>query len=218
MRVVLAEDSPLFREGLARILSARGLQVVAEAGDAEELLRKVAAHRPDVAVVDIRMPPTHTDEGLRAAERLFVEHRDVGVLVLSQFVEARYAMRLLEHRTQGVGYLLKDRVTDLDSLAAGIRAVAAGGSVIDPEVVGHLVQRRRDPDPLAELTDREREVLQLMAEGRSNRAISDGLFLSERTVEHHVSAIFSKLGLAESSTDHRRVLAALSYLREPNQQ
>jgi DNA-binding NarL/FixJ family response regulator len=215
VRVVIAEDSALLRAGLVRLLEDAGLEVVAQAGDAEDLLRKVRAHKPDVAITDIRMPPSHTDEGLRAALVIRGELPETGVLVLSQYVDEAYAFELLSGSTEGVGYLLKDRVADVDALLEGVRRVAAGGSALDPEVVTHLLGRRRRDDPLDALTAREREVLALMAEGRSNRAIAAELVVTERAVEKHVTSIFSKLGLPASTADHRRVLAVLAYLREP---
>jgi len=214
VRVVIAEDSALLRAGLVRLLEDAGLEVVAQAGDAEDLLRKVRAHKPDVAITDIRMPPSHTDEGLRAALVIRGELPRTGVLVLSQYVDEAYAFELLSGSTEGVGYLLKDRVADVDALLDGVRRVAAGGSALDPEVVTHLLGRRRRDDPLDVLTAREREVLGLMAEGRTNRGIADVLVVTERAVEKHVTAIFSKLGLPASAGDHRRVLAVLTYLRE----
>jgi DNA-binding NarL/FixJ family response regulator len=213
MRLIVADDSLLFREGLVRLLSEQGFEVVAQAANAEDLLRRISGLRPDLAIVDIRMPPTYTDEGLQAALAIAERHPDVGVVVLSQHVEASYAMRLLEESTAGRGYLLKDRVSDLDAFADAVRRVGEGGSVVDPEVVAALVGRRRDEDPLARLTEREREILKLMAEGRSNSGICDRLFLSPRTVESHVRTIFHKLGLAEAHDDNRRVLAVLTYLR-----
>ena len=213
MRVVVADDSVLLREGVVRLLEESGIEVVGQAGDAEELVRKVRAHKPDVAVVDVRMPPTNTDDGLRAAQLIRGELPDVGVLVLSQYVEEGYAMELLEDGAEGVGYLLKDRVAEVDRFTDAVRRVGEGGSALDPEVVSQLVGRRRDDDPLAELTPREREVLQLMAEGRSNQAIAGELVVTERAVEKHVTSIFSKLDLATSPQDHRRVLAVLAYLR-----
>jgi DNA-binding NarL/FixJ family response regulator len=187
--------------------------VVAQAGDADELLAAVRADPPDVAVTDIRMPPTHTDEGLRAAHEIRSEFPGVGVLVLSQFVETDYAMQLVSAGAAGLGYLLKDRVTNVQEFTDAVRRVAAGGSVIDPEVVTRLVGRARQASPLDALTDREKEVLRLMAEGRSNQAISEALFLSEKTVEGHVRSIFTKLDLLPTPDDHRRVLAVLTYLR-----
>ena len=213
MRLIVADDSLLFREGLVRVLGDLGFEVVARADNADDLVRRVGGLNPDVAVVDIRMPPTFSDEGLVAAQAIGDRHPHVGVLVLSQYVESAYAMRLLEDRSTGRGYLLKDRVSDLDSLADAIRRVGEGGSVVDPEVVSALVGRRREPGALDELTDREREILGLMAEGRSNHGICEQLVLSPRTVESHVRTIFRKLGLGETEDDHRRVLAVLAYLR-----
>jgi DNA-binding NarL/FixJ family response regulator len=214
VRIVIAEDSALLRAGIVRLLEDAGLEVVAQAGDAEDLLRKVRAHRPDVAVTDIRMPPSHTDEGLRAALTIRGELPETGVLVLSQYVDEAYAFELLSGSTEGVGYLLKDRVADVDALLEGVRRVAAGGSALDPEVVTHLLGRHRRDDPLQALTAREREVIALMAEGRSNRAIAEAMVVTERAVEKHVTSIFGKLGLPASSADHRRVLAVLAYLRD----
>jgi DNA-binding NarL/FixJ family response regulator len=213
VRVVIADDSVLFREGLAGLLRARGLEIVAQVGDAEQLLAAVGATEPDLAVVDIRMPPTHTNEGLLAALELRSRYRGIGVLVLSHHVESSHAARLLADDPRGVGYLLKDRVTDLDEFVSALRRVGAGGSAIDPDVVVALLSRRRQYDRLAALTHREREVLALMAEGRSNPAICDRLFLTTKTVETHVSRIFAKLGLPPAATDHRRVLAVITYLR-----
>jgi DNA-binding NarL/FixJ family response regulator len=213
VRVVIAEDSVLLREGIARLLEESGFEVAGHAGDGEDLLRKVGAHKPDVAVVDIRMPPTHTDEGLRAAHRIRAEHPDTAVLVLSQYVEETYAFDLLSESTERTGYLLKDRIADIETFTDAVRRVASGGSALDPEVVGMLLGRRRREDPLAALTPREREVLGLMAEGRSNSAMADALVVSERAVEKHVTAIFSKLDLPPAVEDHRRVLAVLAFLR-----
>jgi DNA-binding NarL/FixJ family response regulator len=213
LRVVIAEDSVLLREGIARLLEVAGFEVVGQAGDGEDLLRKVGAHRPDVAVIDVRMPPTHTDEGLRAARRIRAEHPDTAVLVLSQYVEEAYALELLSETTERTGYLLKDRIGDIDSFTDAVRRVALGGSALDPEVVALLLGRRRRQDPLAVLTPREREVLGLMAEGRSNAAMADALVVSERAVEKHVTAILSKLDLPPAVEDHRRVLAVLAFLR-----
>ena len=213
MRVVLAEDSVLLREGIARILEEAGIEVVGQAGDAEDLLRKVRAHKPDVAITDIRMPPGHTDEGLRAAHEIRGELPETGVLVLSQYVEEGYALDLLADNAAGVGYLLKDRVGDVDAFVDAVRRVSEGGSALDPEVVSQLLGRKRRDDPLDELTAREREVLGLMAEGRSNRAIAEALVVTERAVEKHVTGIFSKLDLVNTPEDHRRVLAVLAYLR-----
>jgi DNA-binding NarL/FixJ family response regulator len=213
MRVVLADDSVLLREGVARLLEEADFEVVAQSGNAEDLLRHVAMHKPDVAIVDIRMPPSHTDEGLRAAKTIREKHPQVGVVVLSQYVEPAYALELLSESAEGVGYLLKDRISDVDDFAAAIRRVAEGGSALDPAVVSELVGRRRRDDPLDELTPREREVLGLMAEGRSNGAIAGQLFVTERAIEKHVTSIFQKLRLTASEHDHRRVLAVLAYLR-----
>jgi DNA-binding NarL/FixJ family response regulator len=213
MRVVVAEDSVLLREGIVRLLDEAGFEVVGQAGDAEDLVRKVAAHKPDVAVVDIRMPPTSTDDGLRAALEIRASLPGTGVLVLSQYVEEGYALDLVGDKAEGTGYLLKDRVADVERFVEAVRRVGEGGSVLDPEVVATLLGRRRRDDPLAELTDREREVLALMAEGRSNNAIADQLVVTERAVEKHVTSIFSKLDLAPAAEDHRRVLAVLTFLR-----
>ena len=213
MRVVLAEDSVLLREGVARILVEAGFEVVGQAGNADELLLKVRSYSPDVAIVDIRMPPTHTDEGLRAAQEIREKHPNCGVLVLSQYVEAAYAMELLAESAEGVGYLLKDRVSDVNEFADAVRRVGEGGSALDPTIVSQLVGRRRRDDPIDQLTPREREVLGLMAEGRSNSGIAEQLVVTERAVEKHVTSIFSKLRLPAASEDHRRVLAVLAYLR-----
>jgi DNA-binding NarL/FixJ family response regulator len=213
VRVVLADDSVLLREGIARLLAEAGLEVVAQAGDAGDLLRKVNAHRPDVAVVDVRMPPTHTDEGLKAAAEIRQRWPETGVLVLSQFVEEAYAVELLAGDAGGIGYLLKDRVADLERFVEAVRRVGQGGSALDPEVVARLLGRHRRDDPLAELTPRERDVLELMAEGRSNHAIAEGLVVTDRAVEKHVTSIFGKLGLPPTQDDHRRVLAVLTYLQ-----
>jgi len=210
---VVAEDSVLLREGIVRLLEEAQLEVVAQAGDADDLLRKVRAHKPDVAIVDVRMPPDNTDDGLRAARQIRDELPDVAVLVLSQYIEEEYAANLLAGGSEGVGYLLKDRVAEIDRFIDAVRRVAEGGTALDPEVVSQLMGRRRRNDPLEELTAREREVLGLMAEGRSNQAIAKELVVSERAVEKHVTSIFSKLGLVTSATDHRRVLAVLAYLR-----
>jgi DNA-binding NarL/FixJ family response regulator len=213
MRVVVADDSVLLREGVVRLLEENGFDVVGQAGDAEDLIRKVRAHKPDVAVVDIRMPPTNTDDGLRAALQIRAELPDTGVLVLSQYVEEGYALDLVGDSAGGVGYLLKDRVADVERFVDSVRRVADGGSALDPEVVSQLVGRARRDDPLAELTPREREVLELMAEGRSNNAIAEHMVVTERAVEKHVTSIFGKLGLAPAPEDHRRVLAVLAFLR-----
>ena len=213
VRVVLADDSVLLREGVARLLDDAGFDVVAQSGTAEDLLRHVAMHRPDVAVVDIRMPPTQTDEGLRAAKEIRERHPDTGVLVLSQYVEPGYAMELLSESAESVGYLLKDRVADIEEFAAAVRRVSEGGSALDPSVVSQLVGRHRRDDPLEDLSPREREVLELMAEGRSNQAIAERLFVTLRAVEKHVTSIFVKLRLPATAEDHRRVLAVLALLR-----
>jgi DNA-binding NarL/FixJ family response regulator len=212
MRVVVAEDSVLLREGVARLLQEAGHEVVGQAGDAGDLMRKVRAHKPDLAVVDVRMPPTQTDEGLRAAKEIRSELPGVGVLVLSGYVEPAYAQELLAENAEGLGYLLKDRVSDVTAFADAVERVGAGGSALDPEVVSVLMGRSRKDDPLEELTPREREVLGLMAEGRSNAAIAEQLVVTERAVEKHVTNIFGKLGLAASGEDHRRVLAVLRFL------
>jgi DNA-binding NarL/FixJ family response regulator len=213
MRIVVADDSLLVRQGVARVAEEAGFEVVAEAGDLEDLMRKVRAHKPDVAVVDIRMPPTHIDEGLRAARDIRAELPGTGVLVVSQYVDEHYALQLLSDGSDGVGYLLKDRISDPVRFAEAIERVADGGSALDPEVVAHTVSRRARDEPLDELTPRERDVMALMAEGRSNRAIASDLVVSERAVERHVTGIFGKLGLAATGDDHRRVLAVLAYLR-----
>jgi DNA-binding NarL/FixJ family response regulator len=213
MRVVLADDTVLLREGVARILGDAGFEVVGQAGNADELMLKVRSYSPDVAIVDIRMPPTHTDEGLRAAQEIREKHPTVGVLVLSQYVEAAYAMELLAESAEGVGYLLKDRVSDVNEFADAVRRVGEGGSALDPTIVSQLVGRRRRDDPIDQLTPREREVLGLMAEGRSNSGIAEQLVVTERAVEKHVTSIFSKLRLPAAAEDHRRVLAVLAYLR-----
>jgi DNA-binding NarL/FixJ family response regulator len=214
LRLVLADDSLLLREGIARLLAEADFDVVAQAGDAEQLLTAVREHRPDVAIIDIRMPPTNTDEGLRAAEAIRAEHGTaIGILVLSQYVETSFALRLVADGAGGVGYLLKDRVDDLEDFVEAVRRIARGGSVIDPEVVAQLVGRRRVKVPLDDLTEREREVLALMAEGRSNQAICDSLFLAPKTIEAHIASIFSKLELLPAPDDHRRVLAVLAHLR-----
>jgi len=211
--VIVAEDSVLLREGIARLLDERGFDVVGQAGDADDLLRKVGAHKPDVAVVDIRMPPTNTDDGLRAALRIRGQHPDTGVLVLSAYVEEAYALELVADSASGLGYLLKDRIADVDGFVDAVRRVGHGGSALDPEVVSRLVGRSRRDDPLEALTPREREVLKLMAEGRSNAAIAERLVITERAVEKHVTSIFSKLDLTPAPEDHRRVLAVLTFLR-----
>jgi DNA-binding NarL/FixJ family response regulator len=212
MRVVIADDSLLLREGLSRLLTEAGIEVVGLAADAEDLMRKVRAHRPDVAIVDIRMPPTFSDEGLQAARRIRCEVPAVNVLVLSQYVEEGYAVSLLSGGARGVGYLLKDRVTDLAAFTDALARVAAGGSVLDPDVVDQMLARGRHDDPLDELTPREREVLALMAQGRTNAAIAADLVVTQRAVEKHVTSIFAKLDLTQGATDHRRVMAVLAFL------
>ena len=211
MRIVIADDAVLLREGAARLLEDAGFEVVAQAGDAEDLLRKVRAHKPDVAVIDVRMPPDNTDDGLRAALEIRKEMPETGILLMSQYVEDRYIGELLAGGTEGIGYLLKDRVAEVERFTEAVTRVAARGSVLDPEVVAQMVGRRHEP--LSELTEREREVLALMAEGYSNRAIAEQIFVSERGVERHVTSIFSKLDLSATGQQHRRVLAVLAYLR-----
>jgi DNA-binding NarL/FixJ family response regulator len=214
VRAVIAEDGVLLREGLARLLSENGLEVVGLCETADDLLLKVRSHAPDVAIVDIRLPPTHNDEGLRAALQLRAEYPSVSVLVLSQYVELGLAMTLLAESADGVGYLLKDRIGDVREFIDAVERVAAGGSAIDPMIVSTLLSKRRSDDPLAQLTGREREVLELMAEGRSNQGIADKLVITLRAVEKYVSSIFGKLGLPSSGSDSRRVLAVLLYLRQ----
>jgi DNA-binding NarL/FixJ family response regulator len=213
MRVVVADDVMLTREGIVHLLDEAGIDVVAEAEDADGLLREVRLKQPDAAIVDIRMPPTHTDEGLVASQRIRADHPAIGVLLLSQYVEPSYAMRLLEEHPERVGYLLKQRVFDVAILVDALRRITDGETVVDPTIVSRLVGRRRRRDPLAELTTREREVLGLVAEGLSNGAIASRLFVTERTVEAHVKQVFLKLGLAINPESHRRVLAVLAYLR-----
>jgi DNA-binding NarL/FixJ family response regulator len=213
VRVVLADDSVLFREGLARVLAENGFLVVGQAGDAEALHLVVGREDPDVVVTDIRMPPTNSNDGLVAAQRIRTEHPGTGVLVLSQYVETRQAIKLLQHAPQRVGYLLKDRVSDIAEFTETLRRIARGGSVIDPDVVAQLLRRRGEDRPLDDLTGRERDILALIAEGRSNRAICERLILSPKTVETHVGSIFGKLGLRPAADDHRRVLAVLMYIR-----
>jgi DNA-binding NarL/FixJ family response regulator len=210
---VVAEDSVLLREGIVRLLTESGFEVVGQSGDAEDLVRKVGAHKPDVAVVDIRMPPTNTDDGLRAALRIRDEYPATGVLVLSAYVEEGYALELVSDSAERLGYLLKDRIADVDAFVDAVRRVANGGSALDPEVVSRLVGRSRREDPLDALTKREREVLELMAEGRSNAAIAESMVVTERAVEKHVTSIFGKLDLTPTVEDHRRVLAVLTFLR-----
>jgi len=213
VRLIVADDSLLLREGISRLLVEAGFQVVGLASTGEEALAQVERNKPDVAIVDIRMPPTHSDEGLKAAQEIRARHPDVGVLVLSQYVELGLAARLLAENAAGLGYLLKDRITDLDEFAAAIRRVGAGGSALDPAVVSQLLGRRRDDDVLDHVTPREREVLALMAEGYSNQAIADRLVVTVRAVEKHVTSIFDKLGLPVTTDSHRRVLAVLAFLR-----
>jgi DNA-binding NarL/FixJ family response regulator len=213
MRVAIAEDSVLLREGLARLLGEAGFEVVAQCDNADDLLLKVRSFPTDVAVVDIRLPPTHNDEGLRAALELRSHHPSVGVLVLSQYVEVGLALKLLADSAEGVGYLLKDRISDVKEFVAAVRRVAGGGSALDPIIVSTLLPRQRPEDPIAQLTPREREVLELMASGSSNQGIADSLVITVRAVEKYVSSIFGKLGLPSTGTESRRVLAVLLYLR-----
>ena len=213
MRVIVADDSVLLREGVTRLLENAGHEVVGQAADRDELMRKARAHKPDVAIIDIRMPPTHTNEGLQAAREIREEMPDTGVVVLSAYIEEAYALELLGEDAAGVGYLLKDRVWDGDRFAEAVRRVAEGGSALDPEVVSHMLGRRRIKEPLEELTPREYDVLTLMAEGRSNQAIAEKLVISGRAVEKHVTSIFIKLKLAPAAEDHRRVLAVLAFLQ-----
>jgi DNA-binding NarL/FixJ family response regulator len=213
MRVAIAEDSVLLRDGLARLLGDHGFEVVAQCGDAKDLLLKVDSYPLDVAIVDIRLPPTHRDEGLRAALEIRSRHPSIGVLVLSQFVELGLAMRLLADSAAGVGYLLKDRVSDVGEFVAAVRRVGEGGSAVDPIIVSTLLSRRRSDDPLASLTPREREVMELMATGKSNQGIADELVINLRGVEKYVSSIFGKLGLPSTGSESRRVLAVLMFLR-----
>jgi len=208
---VIADDAVLLREGAARLLEDAGFDVVGQAGDAEDLMRKVRAHKPDVAIIDVRMPPDNSDDGLRAALSIRQELPEVGILLLSQYVEDRYIGELLAGGTEGVGYLLKDRVGEIERFTEAVQRIGRGGSVLDPEVVAQMVGRREEP--LSELTERERDVLALMAEGYSNRAIAETIFVSERAVERHVTSIFSKLGLEATGQEHRRVLAVLRYLQ-----
>ncbi len=213
IRVVVGEDQPLVREGIVRVLEDAGFEVAGVAGDADDLVRKAGAHRPDVVITDIQMPPDHTDDGLRAAQRIRASQPEVGVVVLSQFIEDRYVLDLIGDRAQGIGYLLKDRVGNLELFVDAIVRVARGGSALDPEVVQRMVARPRVEGPLDELTPRDREVLALMAEGRSNQGIADALTVSVAAVERHVTSIFGRLGLHQAPEDHRRVLAVLEYLR-----
>jgi len=214
VRVVIADDSLLIRDGLASLLRDADVDVVAQTGSPDDLLLKVASYRPDVAIVDVRMPPTHTDEGLRAAEEIRRRYPDVGILILSQHVEIGIATRLLSESADGIGYLLKDRVTDLDDFIAALRRVAQGGSALDPQIVSQLLTKGRGADdPVNLLTPREREVIELIAEGRSNKGIGERLVITERAVQKHVTSIFLKLGLQQSDDDHRRILAVLAYIR-----
>jgi DNA-binding NarL/FixJ family response regulator len=215
MRVVIGEDQTLLREGIVRLLEEAGFDVVGQAGDAVDLRRKVGAHKPDVAVVDIQMPPERTDDGLRAAIHIRAAHPSTRVLVLSQYIEERYAVDLIGECAEGVGYLLKDRVGDLDEFAEAVRRVGEGGSVLDPEVVTRMLARQRREDPVEELSPRERDVLELMAQGRSNHGIAEQLVVTESAVEKHVTAIFEKLDLKRDFEPHRRVLAVLTFLRSP---
>jgi DNA-binding NarL/FixJ family response regulator len=213
VRVVVGEDDVLLREGIVRLLTEAGFEVLAQAGDAEDFLRRSLAHRPDVAVVDVKMPPGHGDDGLRAALELRARHPEIGVLVLSQYYDDSYAVELIGASAEGVGYLLKERVGDVEAFTDAVRRVASGGSALDPEVVGRLLGRRAPDDPVQRLSARERDVLAAMAEGKSNRGIAEALFVTDAAVEKHVTSIFSKLGLSPAPTEHRRVLAALTYLR-----
>ena len=215
VRVVIGEDDVLMREGIARILAEAGVDVVAQSGDADDLLRKAVAHRPDVVVADVQMPPGHGDDGLRAALEVRRRLPETGVLILSQYYEEDYALELIGDRPEGVGYLLKERVGDVDAFVQAVARVAAGGSALDPEVVGRMLGRRRGNGPLDQLSPRERDVLAAMAEGKSNQGIADALVVTEAAVEKHVTGIFQKLGLGPTTTEHRRVLAVLAYLRDP---
>jgi DNA-binding NarL/FixJ family response regulator len=213
MRIVIADDVMLTREGIARLLTEAGIDVTGKVGDGAALLRAIRETSPDAAIVDIRMPPTHTDEGLIAAQQIRASHPGVSVLILSQYVEPHYAMRLLEEHPEGVGYLLKERVFDVANLVDALRRLADGETVVDPTIVARLFARRRRTDPLDELSAREREVLTLLAEGMSNRGIAGRLYVTERTIEAHIKQIFQKLGLSAEPDSHRRVLAVLAYLR-----
>jgi DNA-binding NarL/FixJ family response regulator len=213
MRAVIADDSLLLREGVSRVLTDAGIEVAASVGDADALRRVVATEKPDVAIVDVRMPPTQTDEGSQAAAVIRERHPEVGILMLSQTIETHTALRLFGERPEGFGYLLKDRVLEIDDFVEAVKRVARGGTAMDPQVVSQLVGKKREDDPIDDLSVREREVLELMAEGRSNAGICSKLFLSPKTVETHVSSIFNKLRLAQAPDDHRRVLAVLAYLR-----
>jgi DNA-binding NarL/FixJ family response regulator len=214
LRIVIGEDDVLLREGMVRLLAEAGHSVVAQAGDADDILRKTLAHRPDVAVIDVQMPPRREDDGLRAALEVRRRLPDTGVLVLSQFYEESYALDLIGDRAEGVGYLLKERVGDVAAFVDAMQRVAAGGSALDPQVVGRMLGRRRGRGPLDDLTPRERDVLAVMAEGKSNLGIAETLVISEAAVEKHVTGIFSKLGIGPTTTDHRRVLAVLMYMRD----
>jgi DNA-binding NarL/FixJ family response regulator len=214
LRVVIGEDDVLLREGIVRLLTEAGFEVAAQTGDARDLLRKALAHRPDVAIVDVQMPPGGRDDGLRAAIELRRQHPDTGVLVLSQVYEEHYAMDLIGERAEGAGYLLKERVGDVDEFIDAVQRVAAGGSALDPEVVGRMLGRRRAEGPVGRLTPRERDVLASMAEGKSNQGIAEALVVTEAAVEKHVTSIFHKLALGHAPTEHRRVLAVLTYLRD----
>jgi DNA-binding NarL/FixJ family response regulator len=213
LRVVVGEDDVLMREGIARLLAEAGCEVVAQAGDAEELLRKALAHHPDVVIADVQMPPGHGDDGLRAALELRRQRPETAVLVLSQYYEDEYALELIGEHPEGVGYLLKERVGDVEAFVQAVARVAAGGSALDPEVVARMLGRRRSSGPLDTLSPREREVLAAMAEGKSNRGIAEALVVTQAAVEKHVTSIFSKLGIAQAPEDHRRVLAVLTFLR-----
>jgi DNA-binding NarL/FixJ family response regulator len=213
MRLVIADDEVLLRQGVARLLTDEGFQVLATVGTRDELMRAVERHRPDVAIVDIRMPPTHTDEGLTASQELRRSQPELGILILSHYLESRYALRLLQDQPERAGYLLKERVSDVAVLTDALRRISDGECVLDPTIVARLIGRRRNPNPLVDLSEREVEVLGLMAEGRSNHAIGELLFVSPKTVESHVRQIFMKLGLGETPDDHRRVMAVLAYLR-----
>jgi DNA-binding NarL/FixJ family response regulator len=213
LRVAIAEDSVLLRDGIVRLLEASDFEVVGQSTTAEDLLLKVRSYSPDVVITDIRMPPTHTDEGLRAALEIREKHPDVGVLVLSQYVELGLALKLLADSAEGVGYLLKDRIRDVDDFVAAVRRVAEGGSALDPKIVSTLLSRERPDDPVAKLTPREREILELMASGHSNQGIATKLVITQRAVEKHVSSIFGKLDLPSTGTESRRVLAVLMFLR-----
>jgi DNA-binding NarL/FixJ family response regulator len=213
-RVVIGEDDVLMREGIARILREAGYEIVAQAGDAEDLLRKALAHHADIVIVDVKMPPERSDDGLRAAVELRRQRPDTGVLVLSQYCEEGYALDLIGDRAEGVGYLLKERVGDVDAFLDAVERVASGGTALDPEVVARMLGRRSQESPLAQLTPREREVLAAMAEGKSNMGIAEELFVTEAAVEKHVTGIFQKLGLGPTMSEHRRVLAVLTYVRD----